>query len=49
MVLVKNWPFFHFLILGNKGQENVFDHILKRKNAFLNYKTVPKLIFFLRG
>ena len=38
MVLVKNWPFFHLIILGNIGQENVFDDILKRKNACLGYK-----------
>ena len=25
--------------LGNIGQENVFDDILERKNAFLGYKT----------
>ena len=24
MLLVKNWPFFHFTILGLVGQENVF-------------------------
>ena len=27
-----------FLFLGNLGQENVFYHILQRKNAFLGYK-----------
>ena len=37
MVLVKNWPFSIFF-LGNIGQENVFDDILERKNAFLGYK-----------
>ena len=31
------FPFF-FLFLGNIGQENVFDNILERKNAFLAYK-----------
>ena len=41
------FPFF--FILGNICQENVFYHILKRKNAFLNYKTAPNLIFFLGG
>ena len=35
MVSVKNWPFFHLSYLGNIGQENVFDHILQQKNAFL--------------
>ena len=38
MVLVQNWPFFHFFLLGNIGQENVFYDILERKNAFLAYK-----------
>ena len=30
------FPIFFFL--GNIGQENVFYHILKRKNSFLGYK-----------
>ena len=38
MVLVQNWPFFHFFFLRNIGQENVFYDILERKNAFLAYK-----------
>ena len=38
MVLVKNWQFFLLFILGKKGQENVFDGILERKNALLVYK-----------
>ena len=38
MVLVRRWPFFLFFFLGNTGQENVFDDILERKNAFLSYK-----------
>ena len=31
--------FFHLLLLGNIGQDNVFDYILeqKKKNAFLAY------------
>ena len=33
MVLVKALKFFHLLILGKKGQENVFDDILERKKA----------------
>ena len=28
----------NFFFLGNIGQENVFYHILERKNAFLGYK-----------
>ena len=38
MVLVQKWPFFVFFFLGNVGQENFFDDILARKNAFLGYK-----------
>ena len=38
MVLVKNWPFSHFLILVLLGRENVFCDILEPKNAFLSYK-----------
>ena len=38
MVLVQKWPFFQLFFSGNIGQENVFYHILERKNAFLSYK-----------
>ena len=38
MVLVQKWPVFQLFFLGNIGQENVFYDILKRKNAFLDYK-----------
>ena len=38
MVLVQNWPFFHVFILGNIGQENVFQDILEGKDAFLGYE-----------
>ena len=38
MVLVQNWLFFHVLILGNIGQENVFEDILEGKNAWLGYE-----------
>ena len=38
MVLVQKWPFFQLFILGNIGQENVFDDILEPKNDFLGYK-----------
>ena len=34
----KNGHFSNFFFLGNIGQENVFDDILKPKNAFLGYK-----------
>ena len=39
MVFVQKWPFFHLLVLGYTCQEKVFCDILKRKNAFLGYKT----------
>ena len=38
MVLVQKWSFFQLFFLGNIGEENVFDDILERKNAFLGYK-----------
>ena len=38
MVLVRKWPFFQLVFLGNIGQQNVFYDILDRKNAFLRYK-----------
>ena len=38
MVLVQIWPFFQLFFLGNIGHQNVFDDILKRKNAYLDYK-----------
>ena len=38
MVFFQNWPFFHFFCWGIRGQENVFNYILERKNAFLGYK-----------
>ena len=34
MVLVKNWLFFHFIILGLVGQENSFYDIVQRKKPF---------------
>ena len=38
MDLVKNWQFFHPLIIGEIGQENVFEYIRERKKAFPDYK-----------
>ena len=38
MVLVQKCLFFRLFFLANVGQENVFDYILERKNAFLGYK-----------
>ena len=44
MLLVKNWPFFHVIILGLVGQENVFYSpgkclydIVELRKAFLGY------------
>ena len=34
----KKGHFSNFFFLGNIGEENVFDDILERKNAFLGYK-----------
>ena len=39
MVLVKKCQFLHSVIVGQISQENVFHDILKKKNAFLGYKT----------
>ena len=39
MALVQKWLFIPGFFLGNKGQENVFYHILEPKNAFLGYKS----------
>ena len=38
----KNGHLSNFFFLGNIGQENVFDDILERKNAFLGYKNKTK-------
>ena len=38
MVLVKNLKIFQFFIFGKIGKQNVFDDILERKKAFLDYK-----------
>ena len=38
MVLVKNLKIFPFFIFGKIREENVFDDILARKKAFLDYK-----------
>ena len=38
MVLVKNLKFFHLFIFGKIREENVFDDILERKNAFSDFK-----------
>ena len=38
MVLVKNLKIFHLFIFGKIREESVFDDILERKKAFLDYK-----------
>ena len=38
MVLLQKWPFFRPFFLSNLERENVFYHILERKNSFLRYK-----------
>ena len=50
MILVKNLKIFPFFIFGKIGEENVFDDILEKKKAFLDYtkwkvKTVENLDF----
>ena len=37
-LLVKNLEFFHLFIFGKIREENGFDDILERKQAFLDYK-----------
>ena len=53
MVLVKNWPFFHFVILGLVGQKSVFYDILERKTPFKALKTkssnTRKIEIFRKG
>ena len=34
MVLVQNWPFSHFFVVGNIGQVNVFYDDVERKKRF---------------
>ena len=38
MVLVKSLKIFHLFIFGKIREESVFDDILERKKAFLDYK-----------
>ena len=38
MGLVQNRPFSNVFFLGNFSQENVFNDILERVNAFLGFK-----------
>ena len=54
IVLVKTLKLFHFSIFGKIRQENVFDDILERKKAFLDYKKqkvkkVKKIRIFRMG
>ena len=49
----KNGHFSNFFFLGNMGQENVFNDILKRKNGYLCFKNKkfkkPKVDIFPKG
>ena len=38
MVFVQKWPIFQQFFKSNIGQENIFYHVLERKNGFLGYK-----------
>ena len=38
MDLIKNLKIFHLFIFGKIREESVFDNILERKKAFLDYK-----------
>ena len=38
MVLIKNLKNFHLIIFGKIREQSVFDDILERKKAFLDYK-----------
>ena len=38
MILVQKWQFFQLFFLRNIEQDNVFYHIIERKNSFLGYK-----------
>ena len=38
MVLIKNLKIFHLFIFGKSREESVFNNILERKKAFLDYK-----------
>ena len=38
MILVQKWEFFQLFFLRNIEQDNVFYHIIERKNSFLGYK-----------
>ena len=53
MVLLQKWPFSIFFFLGNIGQQNDFNDILERKNAFLGYKNKTfkksKIWHFFKG
>ena len=44
MVLIKNLKNFHLFIFGKIREESVFDDILERKKAFLDYKKKIKKV-----
>ena len=53
VVQVQNWPYFHHIFLGDKGQENVLYDILERKTVFQAIKTTgfirQKIDIFPKG
>ena len=53
MVLVKNWPFFQLLFLGQIGREQLFGNVLNRIIAFLYCKNINinrrKICIFPKG
>ena len=44
MVLVKSLKIFHLFIFGKIREDSVFDNILERKKAFLDYKKKVKKV-----
>ena len=38
MVFIKNLEFFQLFIFGKISKQNMFDDILEREKAFLDYK-----------
>ena len=44
MFLVKNLKIFRLFIFGKMREENVFNNILERKKAFLDYKKKVKKV-----
>ena len=51
--LIKNWQFFHLLILDKTGKENVFSDMIKQKKRLSRLKTTTfksqEIQMFLRA